>query len=180
MRAIQLPCRSWTTARLSRRSQQETRRASPRRTTGTRLPCTANCCWMLRRPTDAAEAPQDTFVIAAATPGDMMEAPKLRPWLYSVARQECQRRLGAKSAADDGQADAADRRADAASKTRQQASQSTRPCQSAWLIKQVAAGLSLISSLIHVRVPASITVYYPALSRSYRRAWSALDGHPSS
>ena len=33
-------------------------------------------------------------------------------------------------------------------------------------------------SLIHVCVPASITVYYRALSRVYRPGWSVLDGHP--
>ena len=37
-----------------------------------------------------------------------------------------------------------------------------------------------ISSLIHVRAPASITVYYRALSRVGRPSWSVLDGHPSS
>ena len=38
--------------------------------------------------------------------------------------------------------------------------------------------VSLISSLIHVRVPASMTVYYRALSRVNRPPWSVLDGHP--
>jgi hypothetical protein len=38
--------------------------------------------------------------------------------------------------------------------------------------------VSLISSLIHVRVPASITVYYRALNRVNRPSWSVLDGHP--
>ncbi len=38
--------------------------------------------------------------------------------------------------------------------------------------------VSLISSLIHVRVPGSITVYYRALSWVYGPSWSVLDGHP--
>ncbi len=51
------------------------------------------CHWMLHDPAGAAEALQDTFVIAAATLGDLPGAPELRPWLYAVARTECQRRL---------------------------------------------------------------------------------------
>jgi hypothetical protein len=39
---------------------------------------------------------------------------------------------------------------------------------------------SLIPSLIHVRVPGSITVCCWSLSRVYRPAWPVLDGHPSS
>ena len=38
--------------------------------------------------------------------------------------------------------------------------------------------VSLIPSLIHVRGPASITVYYRALSGIYEPSWSVLDGHP--
>ena len=49
------------------------------------------CHWMLAQPADAAEAVRDTFVVAA-TLGDLPEAPKLRPWLYAVARNECLRR----------------------------------------------------------------------------------------
>ena len=40
--------------------------------------------------------------------------------------------------------------------------------------------VSLISSLIHIRVPTSITGYHRALSSVYRPAWSILDGDPSS
>jgi RNA polymerase sigma factor (sigma-70 family) len=50
------------------------------------------CHWMLDQPAPAAEAVRETFVVAA-TLGDLPEAPKLRPWLYAVARNECQRRL---------------------------------------------------------------------------------------
>src|SRR5271166_303547 len=51
------------------------------------------CHWMLHDPAGAAEAVRDTFVIAAATLGDLAGAPELRPWLYAVARTECQRLL---------------------------------------------------------------------------------------
>ena len=51
------------------------------------------CHWMLHDPAGAAEALQDTFVIAAATLGDLPGVPELRPWLYAVARTECQRLL---------------------------------------------------------------------------------------
>ena len=51
------------------------------------------CHWMLGDPDDAADAVQDTFVIAASRLGDLSDARKLRPWLYAVARNECQLRL---------------------------------------------------------------------------------------
>lgn len=51
------------------------------------------CQFMLRGPADATEALRDTFVIAASTLGDLLKPPSLRPWLYAVARRECQRRL---------------------------------------------------------------------------------------
>ena len=51
------------------------------------------CHWLLHDSASAAEALRDTFVIAAATLGDLREVPPLRPWLYAVARNECQRLL---------------------------------------------------------------------------------------
>jgi RNA polymerase sigma factor (sigma-70 family) len=51
------------------------------------------CHWMLRDPADAAEALQDTFVLAAATLNGLPEPSKLRPWLYALARNECRRRI---------------------------------------------------------------------------------------
>ena len=51
------------------------------------------CSWKLRSPADAADALRDIFVLAAAALGDLPEAPRLRPWLYAVARDECRRRL---------------------------------------------------------------------------------------
>lgn len=51
------------------------------------------CQWMLGDPDDASDAVQDTFVIAASRLGDLSDARKLRPWLYAVARNECQLRL---------------------------------------------------------------------------------------
>ena len=50
---------------------------------------------MLNEPEDAADAIQDTFVIAAARLGGLRDPRKLRPWLYAVARNECHRRLRA-------------------------------------------------------------------------------------
>src|SRR5262249_39934476 len=40
--------------------------------------------------------------------------------------------------------------------------------------------VSLIPSLIHVRVPTFITVSHRTLGRLNRPSWSALDSHPSS
>src|SRR5208282_4810677 len=63
------------------------------------------CHWMLHDPAGAAEALQDTFVIAAATLGDLPGAPELRPWLYAVARAECQRLLHTTVRVGGGQVD---------------------------------------------------------------------------
>ncbi len=51
------------------------------------------CRSLLREPADAADAVQDTFVIAAAKVTELRDPSRLRPWLYAVARNECHRRL---------------------------------------------------------------------------------------
>jgi RNA polymerase sigma factor (sigma-70 family) len=48
---------------------------------------------MLSRPADAADAVQDTFVVAAAKLGRLRDPGRLRPWLFAVARNECRRQL---------------------------------------------------------------------------------------
>jgi RNA polymerase sigma factor (sigma-70 family) len=53
----------------------------------------AYCRSLLAEPADAADAVQDTFIIAAAKVGDLRDPDRLRPWLYAVARNECHRRL---------------------------------------------------------------------------------------
>ena len=53
------------------------------------------CGWLLGGPGRAADAVQDTFVIAAASLGGLADPGRLRPWLYAVARSECHRRLRA-------------------------------------------------------------------------------------
>src|SRR5580698_7806910 len=63
------------------------------------VPLYAYCCSMLREPADAADAVQDTFLIAAAKVHGLRDPDKLRPWFYSVARNECLRRLRAIKAA---------------------------------------------------------------------------------
>lgn len=55
------------------------------------------CRSMLAEPADAADAVQDTFVIAAAKLAGLREPDRLRPWLYAVARNECHRRLRARA-----------------------------------------------------------------------------------
>ena len=59
------------------------------------VPLYAYCRSMLREPADAADAVQDTFLVAVAKLRGLRDAGKLRPWLYSVARNECLRRLRA-------------------------------------------------------------------------------------
>ena len=55
------------------------------------------CRSMLREPADAADAVQDTFVIAAPRMSGLRDPERLRSWLYAVARNECHRRLRAGS-----------------------------------------------------------------------------------
>ena len=55
------------------------------------------CRTMLREPADAADAVQDTFVIAAPRMAGLRDPERLRSWLYAVARNECYRRLRAGS-----------------------------------------------------------------------------------
>ena len=57
------------------------------------------CRSLLREPADAADAVQDTFVIAASKVAGLRDQSRLRPWLYAVARNECHRRLGDKASA---------------------------------------------------------------------------------
>jgi RNA polymerase sigma factor (sigma-70 family) len=59
----------------------------------------AYCCTMLGEPSDAADAVQDTFIIAAAKLGGLRDPDRLRPWLYAVARNECHRRLRGRATA---------------------------------------------------------------------------------
>jgi RNA polymerase sigma factor (sigma-70 family) len=57
----------------------------------------AYCRTLLGEPADAADAVQDTFVVAAAKVSGLRDPGRLRPWLYAVARNECQRRLRARA-----------------------------------------------------------------------------------
>src|SRR5215470_14345994 len=61
------------------------------------MPLYSYCRSMLREPADAADAVQDTFLVATAKLRDLRDPAKLRPWLYAVARNECVRRLRAGS-----------------------------------------------------------------------------------
>ena len=65
------------------------------------------CHWMLGDPENAAGAVRDTFVVADGRLDGLSDPRKLRPWLYAVARTECQRRL-ATGAGPDEPADQAD------------------------------------------------------------------------
>jgi len=54
------------------------------------------CRTMLREPDDAADAVQDTFVIAASKLAGLRDPGRLRAWLFAVARNECLHRLKAR------------------------------------------------------------------------------------
>lgn len=56
------------------------------------------CRTLLREPADAADAVQDTFVIAASRLSALRDPDRLRAWLYAVARNECMRRLRGREA----------------------------------------------------------------------------------
>ena len=51
------------------------------------------CRSLLREPADAADAVQDTFVIAASRLAGLRDRERLRSWLYAVARNECRRHM---------------------------------------------------------------------------------------
>jgi RNA polymerase sigma factor (sigma-70 family) len=55
------------------------------------------CRGLVHEPEDAADALQDTFVVAAQKVGGLRDPDRLRPWLYAVARNECLRRLRART-----------------------------------------------------------------------------------
>jgi RNA polymerase sigma factor (sigma-70 family) len=57
------------------------------------------CRSLLDEPDDAADAVQDTFVIAASKLAGLREPDRLRSWLFAVARNECLRRLKSRQAA---------------------------------------------------------------------------------
>ena len=52
----------------------------------------AYCRALLREPADAADAVHDTFLIAVERVEQLRDQSRLRPWLYTVARNECIRR----------------------------------------------------------------------------------------
>jgi RNA polymerase sigma factor (sigma-70 family) len=58
-------------------------------------PLYSYCRSLLQEPADAADAVQDTFLVATAKLRDLRDPARLRPWLYAVARNECFRRLRA-------------------------------------------------------------------------------------
>jgi RNA polymerase sigma factor (sigma-70 family) len=74
------------------------------------------CRTMLREPADAADAVQDTFVIAAPRMAGLRQPDRLRSWLYAVARNECHRRLraGSQHASIEEASDVTDEAADVA------------------------------------------------------------------
>jgi RNA polymerase sigma factor (sigma-70 family) len=57
------------------------------------------CQSLLQNPNDAADAVQDTFVIAASKLAGLRDPERLRAWLYAVARNECLHRLKSRHAA---------------------------------------------------------------------------------
>lgn len=61
-------------------------------------PLYAYCRTLLREPADAADAVQDTFLIASTQLASLRNPERLRAWLYAVARNECLRMLRSRQA----------------------------------------------------------------------------------
>jgi RNA polymerase sigma factor (sigma-70 family) len=57
------------------------------------------CQSLLQDPNDAADAVQDTFVIAVSKLAGLRDPERLRAWLFAVARNECLHRLKSRHAA---------------------------------------------------------------------------------
>src|SRR6202021_4146073 len=57
------------------------------------------CQSLLQDPNDAADAVQDTFVIAVSKLAGLRDPERLRAWLFAVARNECLHRLKSRQAA---------------------------------------------------------------------------------
>jgi RNA polymerase sigma factor (sigma-70 family) len=72
------------------------------------------CRSLLREPADAADAVQDTFLIASTQLANLRNPERLRAWLYAVARNECLRMLRSSQAvsAFDREPEAADEGSD--------------------------------------------------------------------
>jgi RNA polymerase sigma factor (sigma-70 family) len=85
-----MPC---STARSWPPSWQPTRRDSKAAYDRYAPSLYAYCQSLLTEPADAADAVQDTFIIAAGKLSALRARDRLRPWLYAVARNECRRRL---------------------------------------------------------------------------------------
>src|ERR1700722_11406214 len=63
------------------------------------------CRTLLRDPSDAADAVQDAFVIAASRLDRLRDPDRLRAWLYALARNESLRILRSKKGTPDGAPD---------------------------------------------------------------------------
>ena len=72
------------------------------------------CHWKLPDPAEAAQALTDTFVVAAATLGDLPDPATLRPRLFALARGECRRRIRRNSATPDKEPEVIGREPDGA------------------------------------------------------------------
>lgn len=57
----------------------------------------AYCQFMLDDPADAADAVEDTFLVAGARLGRLRDPERLRPWLYAVARNQSLQLLSSRS-----------------------------------------------------------------------------------
>ena len=53
----------------------------------------AYCLSRLIEPAEAADAVQDTFIVASSKASGLSQPDRLRAWLFAVARNECHRRL---------------------------------------------------------------------------------------
>ena len=96
------------------------------------------CRWMLAEPEDAADAVENTFVIAAGRLDRLRDPRKLRPWLFAVARNECHSQLRASEVGLGEDTSLPDPPADAAADVRGRAERA----ELAWLVRNALDELS--------------------------------------
>ncbi|HLK74920.1 MAG TPA: tetratricopeptide repeat protein [Streptosporangiaceae bacterium] len=98
------------------------------------------CYWMLGDAAAAAGSLQDTFVVAAATRADRSGPGQLRPWLFALARSQCQRRVRPGSAIRD-EADVESRPAAGG----QRVAEVSRPAGAADVLADVTSSFPVVS-----------------------------------
>ena len=131
------------------------------------------CHWKLQDPAGAAGALQDTFVIAAVTLSNLSEPSSLRPRLFALARNECQRRIRGTSAGRDEEAEAADQQAGAVGLPTEAVSE---PSDATIQFRAVGEPSDATIQFRAVGEPSDATIQFRAVERAVRRDYPVPRG----